>query len=413
MKSSTPKKTSVAKIPKLRFPGFVGEWEEKKLKDIGENIIGLTYSPINVTSENSGVIVLRSSNIKDGALDLVDLVRVTSDIPEKLKLRENDILICTRNGSQRLIGKNILLKNLPEGMTFGAFMSVYRSTYNIFLSQLFRTDRWNFQVQSNLGARINQITTGYLNKFKFYLPIQHEEQQKIASFLSSVDEWIENLKQQKKSLELYKKGMMQKIFSQQIRFKDENGNDFPGWEEKRLGEVLKERNTQESKSEQYPLMSFVAYEGVSPKGDRYNREFLVNDEYNKKYKQTELGDFIYSSNNLETGSIGLNNFGSASISPVYSIFKIQDGFNSRFMGSYLTRKRFIAKMIRFRQGVVYGQWKIHETEFLKIKDSFPPIQEQQKISDFLSSVDTLLESKQQQITKAEEWKKGLMQGLFV
>jgi type I restriction enzyme S subunit len=207
--------------------------------------------------------------------------------------------------------------------------------------------------------------------------------------------------------------MMQKIFSQQVRFKDDKGNNFPEWEEKRLGEVLKERNTQESKSEQYPLMSFVAYEGVSPKGDRYNREFLVNDEHNKKYKQTELGDFIYSSNNLETGSIGLNNYGAASISPVYSIFKMQDKFDSRFMGSYLTRKKFIAKMVRFRQGVVYGQWKIHETEFLKIKESFPTIQEQQKIAEFLSSVDELLESKQQQITKAEEWKKGLMQGLFV
>jgi type I restriction enzyme S subunit len=224
---------------------------------------------------------------------------------------------------------------------------------------------------------------------------------------------VEHLKSEYETLQTYKKGMMQKIFSQQVRFKDDKGNNFPEWEEKRLGEVLKERNTQESKSEQYPLMSFVAYEGVSPKGDRYNREFLVNDEHNKKYKQTELGDFIYSSNNLETGSIGLNNYGAASISPVYSIFKMQDKFDSRFMGSYLTRKKFIAKMVRFRQGVVYGQWKIHETEFLKIKESFPTIQEQQKIAEFLSSVDELLESKQQQITKAEEWKKGLMQGLFV
>ena len=95
---------------------------------------------------------------------------------------------------------------------------------------------------------------------------------------------------------------MQKIFSQELRFKpalsevegDANGNKYPDWEEKMLGEIMIERNTKAPKSDDFPLMAFVANKGVTPKGERYNRGFLVNDEGNKKYKQTEYGDFIYS-----------------------------------------------------------------------------------------------------------------------
>ena len=86
-------------------------------------------------------------------------------------------------------------------------------------------------------------------------------------------------------------------------------------------------------------MAFIQNQGVAPKGDRYNRDFLVNDVENKKYKQTEKGDFIYSSNNLETGSIGLNNYGNAVISPVYSIFKPTGIADSDFIGRSFQRKK--------------------------------------------------------------------------
>jgi type I restriction enzyme S subunit len=170
-------------------------------------------------------------------LDLEDTVRVKTDIPKKLRVRKGDILICTRNGSQRLIGKNIQLDSRMTDMTWGAFMSVYRSDYNYFIKHLFETEGYYRQVQRNLGARINQITTKYLNKFKFYFPSK-QEQQKISSFLSLIDKKIELLKKKKELLELYKKGVMQKIFNREIRFKDENGNDYPEWRERRLGEIL-------------------------------------------------------------------------------------------------------------------------------------------------------------------------------
>lgn len=142
--------------------------------------------------------------------------------------------------------------------------------------------------------------------------------------------------------------------------------------------------------EEYPLMAFIANIGVAPKGDRYDRSALVHDEKGKKYKRTEKGDFIYSSNNLETGSIGLNNYGNACISPVYSIFKSKHTVDPEFMGRILLRKEFINQMVSFRQGVVYGQWKIHEDDFLNLDILVPQTTEQQKIGGFFSELDKII-----------------------
>ena len=154
--------------------------------------------------------------------------------------------------------------------------------------------------------------------------------------------------------------------------------------------MLVERNTQAPKSEEYPLMAFIGNEGVVEKGERYNRESLVSDSENKKYKRTEKGDFIYSSNNLETGSIGLNQYGNASISPVYSIFYPTEIADYNFLGRRLVRKDFINQMVKWRQGVIYGQWRIHEDDFLKIEIYAPQKREQEKIGDVFKYLDSLI-----------------------
>ena len=145
------------------------------------------------------------------------------------------------------------------------------------------------------------------------------------------------------------------------------------WEQRKVGDLLIERNQQAPMSDEYPLMAFIANEGVAPKGDRYDRSALVTDTANKLYKKTEIGDFIYSSNNLETGSIGLNKYGKACISPVYSIFEPTGIADSDFLGRRLVRKDFINAMVKWRQGVIYGQWRIHESDFLKIEIPVPTV----------------------------------------
>lgn len=149
-------------------------------------------------------------------------------------------------------------------------------------------------------------------------------------------------------------------------------------------------------SDEYPLMAFIANEGVAPKGERYDRSALVTDTVNKLYKKTEKGDFIYSSNNLETGSIGLNKYGKACISPVYSIFEPTGIADSDFLGRRLVRKDFINAMVKWRQGVIYGQWRIHESDFLKIEIPVPSVEEQRKIGAYFDQLDNLITLHQRQ-----------------
>ncbi len=184
------------------------------------------------------------------------------------------------------------------------------------------------------------------------------------------------------------------------------------WEQRKVGELLEERNEQAPMSEDYPLMAFIANQGVAPKGERYDRSALVNDETGKKYKRTEFGDFIYSSNNLETGSIGLNKYGNACISPVYSIFKPTGKAELDFLGRRFLRKDFINEMVRWRQGVVYGQWKIHETDFMKIEIRIPSVDEQKKIGQYFDSLDHLITLHQRRCDETLKLKKFMLQKMF-
>ena len=176
--------------------------------------------------------------------------------------------------------------------------------------------------------------------------------------------------------------------------------------------MLVERNDQAPMSDEYPLMAFIANQGVAPKGERYDRSALVNDEVGKKYKRTEYGDFIYSSNNLETGSIGLNKYGNACISPVYSIFKPTGVADLDFLGRRFLRKDFINEMVKWRQGVVYGQWKIHEADFLKIEVTVPSKEEQKKIGQYLDNLDDLITLHQRECEQAKKYKKYMLQKMF-
>ena len=184
------------------------------------------------------------------------------------------------------------------------------------------------------------------------------------------------------------------------------------WEQRKVGELLEERNEQAPMSEDYPLMAFIANQGVAPKGERYDRSALVNDETGKKYKRTEFGDFIYSSNNLETGSIGLNKYGNACISPVYSIFKPTGKAEMDFLGRRFLRKDFINEMVRWRQGVVYGQWKIHETDFMKIEVRIPSVDEQKEIAAYFESLNHLITLHQRKCEETKILKKYMLQKMF-
>ncbi len=391
-------------IPQLRFPEFEGNWEKRKLGEI---------SMINPTAKKlpEKFIYIDLESVTNGEL-IKEEVILKNEAPSRAQrvLEQDEILFQMVRPYQK---NNLYFDKKGDYVASTGYAQIKTKQNSRFIYQYLHLQKFVDEViERCTGTSYPAINSKDLAKIYIRYP-SFPEQQKIASFFTAIDQKISRLKRKKILLDKYKTGVMQKIFSQEIRFRNDNGQKFPKWEKKRLGSILKERNIQVPKSDEYPLMAFVAYKGVSHKGERYNREFLVNDGVNKKYKQTEYGDFIYSSNNLETGSIGLNIFGSASISPVYSIFQIGESCNPQFLSCYLVRKIFINKMTSYRQGVVYGQWRIHESDFLKIEEMIPCIEEQTKIANFLSAIDDKITHTQNQIEKAEVWKKGLMQQMFV
>lgn len=162
-------------------------WKNVRLPEIAEFSIGLTYSPKDVS--DVGTIVLRSSNIQNDRLDLADLVRVTRPIKESLKVAKGDILMCSRNGSKRLVGKTAVIGDLPEHMTFGAFMTLIRSSANPFLSWFFRSDAFRNQLGAGENPVINQITKYMLNAVVVPFPPE-KEQERIVAILDEAFEGI-------------------------------------------------------------------------------------------------------------------------------------------------------------------------------------------------------------------------------
>lgn len=198
---------------RLRFKDENGKsyakWEEKRLGEIGEIVSGLTYNPDDVGKD--GVLVLRSSNVQDRRIVFDDNVYVNVGSGDFNPVMEYDILICVRNGSRDLIGKNAIIGKESKGLAFGAFMTVFRSKYNQYLFHFFDTDSYKKAVHRNLGATINSINGSDLKKFKIPFPIE-EEQQKIASYLSALDAKIERVAQQIAHTQTFKKGLLQQMF---------------------------------------------------------------------------------------------------------------------------------------------------------------------------------------------------------
>ena len=396
--------------PQLRFAGFDDTWEQRKLGDIVGIYDGVHQTP---NYQNSGVMFLSVENIatlkSSKFISEEDFKRDYKVYPQ-----ENDILM-TRIGD---VGTtNVVTDNGLKAYYVSLALLKYNSTDPYFLSNAIQSD----YVQKGLANRTlktaipMKINKDEIGKVSVMLPLSATEQQQIGKYFRSLDHLITLHQRKYDKLTNVKKSMLEKMFPKngsnvpEIRFKGFSD----AWEQRKVGELLIERNEQAPMNEEYPLMAFIANEGVAPKGERYDRSSLVTDTENKLYKRTEFGDFIYSSNNLETGSIGLNKYGKACISPVYSIFHPTGIADSNFLGRRLVRKDFINSMVKWRQGVIYGQWRIHESDFLKIEISVPSVKEQRQIGTFLDYLDNLITLHQRELEKLKNLKKACLEKMFV
>ena len=385
--------------PQIRFAGFTDAWEQRKLGDlIEENLKPVPkpdgeYTRLGIRSHAKGTFYEVVAQGEGLDVDTMYVVEANNLIVNITFAWEEAWAITTEKDAEKLVSHRF-----PQ-------YCFNQDQCPMFYQYRFRNGqmKYNLELASPGGAGRNRV----LNKTEFMkipvtIPKSYEEQKEIGIFFSRLDDIITLHQRKCDALQKFKKSMLQKMFPKdgesvpEIRF----AGFTDAWEQRKLSELFEERNEQAPMSEEYPLMAFIANIGVAPKGDRYDRSALVHDEKGKKYKRTEKGDFIYSSNNLETGSIGLNNYGNACISPVYSIFKSKHTVDPEFMGRILLRKEFINQMVSFRQGVVYGQWKIHEDDFLNLIILVPKTEEQQEIGKFFAHIDSLITLHQRKLSSA-------------
>ena len=367
--------------PRCFLGSFDFSWEQRKLSEITDKVTeknaGLQYVETFTNSAEFGIISQRDFFDHDiaklGSLDGYYIVKT------------EDFVYNPRISTSAPVGP-INRNKLGRTGVMSPLYTVFRphDIDTTYLEYFFKCGYWHSFMNFNgdSGARSDRFSIRDNVFFQMPIPIPDiDEQRKIGELLTCLDNLI-TLHQRKC---IFFTGRAGRLISTVNKKRITSS-----WEQREVGDLLIERSQQAPMSDEYPLMAFIANEGVAPKGERYDRSALVTDTVNKLYKKTEKGDFIYSSNNLETGSIGLNKYGKACISPVYSIFEPTGIADSDFLGRRLVRKDFINAMVKWRQGVIYGQWRIHESDFLKIEISVPSVEEQRKIGAYLDQLDNLI-----------------------
>ena len=402
--------TKKSDTPAIRFKGFTDTWEQRKFFELYEKVSrknDLTYGKDDIISV-ANMYFKEDSYITDESYLLTYNIFELGDIAFE------------GNKSKNYAHGRFVENTIGNGIVSHVF-DVFKPIMKPYDLQFWKYAINNEQLMGGILLRSTKASTMMTNLVandflqETFLTPTYPEQQKIGAFFQQLDNLITLHQRKYDKLTNVKKSMLEKMFPKngsnvpEIRFK----GFTEAWEQRKVGELLIERNEQAPKSEEYPLMAFIANEGVAPKGERYDRSSLVTDTENKLYKKTECGDFIYSSNNLETGSIGLNKYGKACISPVYSIFQPTGIADSNFLGRRLVRKDFINSMVKWRQGVIYGQWRIHESDFLKIEIPVPSVEEQKQIGTFLDYLDNLITLHQRELEKLKNIKKSCLENMFV
>lgn len=405
-------KTKNKLIPDLRFPEFVneGEWEENKLVELGELKNGLTYSPDDV--QESGLLVLRSSNIQNGRIDLNDSVYVHPAVKGANLTQPDDILVCVRNGSKALIGKSAIIPdNLPLA-THGAFMTVFRAKYPNFVFQLFQTEQYDTQVNADLGATINSINGKNLLNYKFIVPKKPIEQQKIASCLSSLDEVIAAHSQKLEALKEHKKGLMQNLFPQEgktvpkFRFPEFLGDG--DWEEKTLGEKEVSFFVGEKISiNELNVDSYISTENMLPEysGVTVALKLPNSGSFNKFIN----GDLLISNIRPYLKKVWKSDKVGGASNDVL-VFRSGSSVESDFLECIIKNDAFINYVMKSAKGLKMPRGDKDSMQEYSVL--IPSKVEQRKIASCLLALNKLMIAQADKIDQLKLHKKGLMQGLF-
>lgn len=383
--------------PQLRFPGFTDEWQVKKLGDIGSTYSGLTGKSGDDFGAGSNFItymqIFSSSKISQN----FGKVMIVKNEKQN-KVQYGDIFFTTSSETPEETGYTSVLLDSPADTYLNSFCFGYRADKNILSPEFARFLFHSSRVRS-LIVRLAQGSTRYnISKVQtMHVSVELppiDEQKRIADFLTAVDERIAVGEKKLELLETYKRGVMQKIFSQQIRFKDENGNPYPDWEEKKLGEISviktgkKDANIAKSDGE-YRFYTC-------------SRDYLHTDVYSFE------GEAILVAGNAD---VGLCHYYNGEFEAYQRTYVLQ---NFKTDGKYLYK--YLSHFFRqYALGLMQSSAMTYIT--LGTLENFtvplPSEEEQQKIATFLTSLDDKITAEKSKLTAARQFKKALLQRMFV
>lgn len=408
---------NIKNIPVLRFPGFNEKWRTYRLSEVSDKIQdGTHFSPI--INEEKDFKYITSKNIRPGQLDLTNVDYISSSEHHKIftrcDVKYGDVLL-TKDGAST---GNVCINTLKEEFSLLSSVAFIRANkkdaISDFIYQIISGPKGQKEIQKSIsGQAITRITLNKLRSFRFSFP-KLPEQQKIASFFSVIDDKIKALKRKKDLLEEYKKGIAQKLFSQEIRFKDENGNDFPEWKERTLDEVLTEHKLKSTGKEE--VYSVSVHKGLINQIEHLGRSFAASNTDN--YNIVQPNDIVYTKS--PTGDFPLGIIKQSKInknvivSPLYGVFTPESKGLGYLLDAHfespVNTANYLGSLI---QKGAKNTINITNTTFLSKKMRLPiSIEEQNKIGEFLFAIDQKIKLVEQQLSDTENWKKGLLQKMF-
>ncbi len=398
--------------PVIRFPEFTENWKETKFKNHFEfkNTNSLSRDKLNyesgcVKNIHYGDIHTKFNthfDIKKEELPFINEDLDISRIDKENYVLEGDLVMADASEDYADIGKTIEITNTNnEKILAGLHTFLARKTDKTLVSGFFGHLLTNYNVRLELmriaqGTKVLGLSKGRVEKITLAIP-EPTEQKKIADFLTSIETRISSLKEKKDTLLDFKKGVMQKIFNQEIRFKDDNGNDFPDWEEKKLGEVLDyEQPTK------YIVESIEYDNSFETPVLTAGKSFLLGYTDETENIFTDVPVIIFDDFTMA------NQFVTFPFKVKSSAMKIlkNDVKKASIVFVYAAME-----MIYYPKGDEHKRFWI--SEYSKIKIPFPSLSEQTKIANYLNALDTKIEGVQQKIEASIDFKKGLLQKMFV
>lgn len=399
-------------------------WKVKRMKHLGDAIIGVTYSPNDVSDTEEGILVLRSSNIQEGVIAFDDCVYLTKEINPKLITRKGDILICARNGSAHLVGKNICIDENSAGLTFGAFMVVFRGKYWKYLSYFFNSPIFTSQTGMFSTTTINQLTSQTLNNLRIAYPSDETEQELICNYLNEqtqkIDTLIANKKAQAEKLKELRQieinNAVTKGLNKNVELK-ESGIEWLGkipkhWEKRKIStnfKIISSGTTPEAGKEDYYENGKYFWVNTGDLNDCeiYDCEKKITEKAFNEFSTLKLfpiNTILIAMYGATIGKVGILKIEATTNQACCAL---ADSF--KFVPEYIFFSFIGIKESIIRMSYGGGQPNISQDTIKQLRISCPPIEEQIEIAKHLQQrtavIDKLIKNTQAQIEKLHELRK--------